>query len=55
MDYDAHALLTPHEMAAADRAAMAAGRSGVALMEAAGTAVADAIKARWSAQPVAVL
>ncbi|WP_029355226.1 bifunctional ADP-dependent NAD(P)H-hydrate dehydratase/NAD(P)H-hydrate epimerase [Bosea sp. 117] len=36
-------LLTPEEMGRADALAMAAGRSGAALMERAGTAVADAV------------
>ena len=35
-------LLTPAEMGAADRAAMAAGTSGPALMEAAGSRLAEA-------------
>ncbi|HUZ73429.1 MAG TPA: NAD(P)H-hydrate dehydratase [Stellaceae bacterium] len=50
-----NALLTPVEMAAADRAAMAAGIPGTALMEAAGRAVAEAAMRRWSRRPVAVL
>ena len=52
--YDA-ALLTPAEMGKADRMAMAAGISGPTLMEAAGRAVAEAVQARWSERPVAVL
>lgn len=50
-----YALLTPVEMAAADRAAMAAGVSGVTLMEAAGRAVAEAVMRRWLPRPVSVL
>ena len=50
-----NALLTPAEMGAADRAAIAAGVTGAALMEAAGRAVADAAMRRWSRRPVAVL
>jgi len=49
------ALLTPAEMGIADRMAIERGVSGPALMEAAGRAVADAIKTRWSKRPVAVL
>jgi hydroxyethylthiazole kinase-like uncharacterized protein yjeF len=48
-------LLTPPEMAQADRAAIAGGASGAALMEAAGKAVADAVRARWTERPVVVL
>jgi NAD(P)H-hydrate epimerase len=49
------ALLTPQEMGRADAMAAAAGIPGERLMEAAGGAVADAIAARWSRRPVAVL
>jgi len=49
------ALLTVAEMARAEAAAMAAGRSGGALMEAAGQAVTQAVLARWARRPVAVL
>jgi ADP-dependent NAD(P)H-hydrate dehydratase / NAD(P)H-hydrate epimerase len=55
MRADDNALLTPAEMAAADRAAIASGIAGSDLMAAAGRAVADAALARWSARPVAVL
>ena len=48
-------LLTVAEMAAADAAAMAGGISGETLMEAAGTALAEAIRERWSRRPVTVL
>jgi len=48
-------ILTVAEMAGADRAAIAAGTSGIALMERAGRAVADAIIARWTPRPTAVL
>ena len=48
-------LLTVAEMAAADAAAIAGGISGEALMEAAGTALAEAIRERWSRRPVTVL
>ena len=48
-------LLTPPQMAAADRASISAGVSGMALMEAAGQAVALAILRRWSRQSVLVL
>ncbi|MDS1141425.1 NAD(P)H-hydrate dehydratase [Pusillimonas sp. SM2304] len=49
------ALLTPAQMGRADQAAIQAGVSGAALMEAAGAAVANAVAARWSRRPVAVL
>ena len=42
-------------MYAADAAAIAGGVSGDALMEAAGRAAANEIRARWAARPVAVL
>ena len=50
-----HALLTPNEMTAADRAAIASGASGVRLMEAAGTSVANEVRKRWPLRPVIVL
>lgn len=49
------ALLTPAEMAAADRAAAAAGVAGTTMMEAAGRAVADVVMRRWSPCLVSVL
>ena len=50
-----HLLLTPTQMAAADRASISAGVSGIALMEAAGQAVAQAVQRRWPRQSVLVL
>ncbi len=50
-----HALLTTAEMYRADAAAMAAGISGPALMEAAGRAVADIVIRRWAKRPVVAL
>lgn len=51
----AHALLTVAEMYRADALAMAGGVPGVALMEAAGRAVAVETARRWSPRPVLVL
>ncbi len=48
-------LLSVRQMYAADAAAMAAGVTGAALMEAAGWAVANAVRRRWRPCPVAVL
>jgi hydroxyethylthiazole kinase-like uncharacterized protein yjeF len=48
-------ILTVAEMTAADRAAIAAGTPGSVLMERAGSAVADAIRARFTPRPVVVL
>jgi hydroxyethylthiazole kinase-like uncharacterized protein yjeF len=50
-----HVLLTPVEMAEADRRTIAVGTAGSVLMERAGAAVADAVRARWSPRPVLVL
>jgi NAD(P)H-hydrate epimerase len=50
-----HAVLSVEAMGAADSFAMAHGRSGGALMDAAGGAIADAITKRWSPRPIAVL
>jgi ADP-dependent NAD(P)H-hydrate dehydratase / NAD(P)H-hydrate epimerase len=52
---DELALLTPAEMGAADRAAMAAGIPGIELMATAGRAVAETVLGRWSPVKVAVL
>lgn len=48
-------ILTVAQVAAADRAAIRAGTPGVALMEKAGRAVADAVSSRFPADPVLVL
>ena len=48
-------ILTVEEMTAADQAAIAAGMPGVVLMERAGEAVAEAIRARYKPCKVAVL
>src|SRR5690606_1927634 len=48
------ALLTPGQMAQADQGAILGGTSGIALMEAAGAAVAHAVAARWSKRPVLI-
>ncbi|MEM8987344.1 MAG: NAD(P)H-hydrate dehydratase [Pseudomonadota bacterium] len=48
-------LLTTEQMSAADRLSIAAGVSGLQLMEAAGGAVARAVYRRWSRRPVVVL
>ncbi len=49
------ALLTPQQMAEADRLTIAGGIPGVVLMEKAGLAVADAVSRRWPPRPLAVL
>jgi len=49
------ALLTPLQMGDADRAAKVQGVGGVGLMEAAGSAVAVAVGARWPMRPITVL
>jgi hydroxyethylthiazole kinase-like uncharacterized protein yjeF len=49
------ALLTPRQMAEADRAAIAGGIPGIELMENAGRKVADAISRRWPPRPAIVL
>ncbi len=51
----AHCLLTVAEMGRADALAIAGGVAGVALMEAAGAAVAAALRARWQPRPLLVL
>jgi len=50
-----HALLTPAEMGEADRLTIAGGIAGIALMENAGRAIADAVSRRWPRRPVVVL
>lgn len=54
MDAAQNALLTVEQMYAADAAAVAAGVASLALMEAAGTAVAREIRRRWHPRPVAI-
>ncbi|HTV89938.1 MAG TPA: NAD(P)H-hydrate dehydratase [Stellaceae bacterium] len=53
--WNRHALLPPGEMGAADRLTIAGGTLGIALMENAGRAVADAVARRWPVRPTAVL
>jgi ADP-dependent NAD(P)H-hydrate dehydratase / NAD(P)H-hydrate epimerase len=50
-----HALLSPQEMAEADRLTILGGIPGIVLMENAGRAVADAVARRWPLRPVSVL
>src|ERR1700680_4583498 len=50
-----HALLSPQQMGEADRLTIAGGIPGIALMENAGRAVADAVARRWSRRPALVL
>jgi ADP-dependent NAD(P)H-hydrate dehydratase / NAD(P)H-hydrate epimerase len=54
VDAARNALLTVEQMYAADAAAVAAGVSSLALMEAAGTAIAREIRRRWRPRPVAI-
>jgi hydroxyethylthiazole kinase-like uncharacterized protein yjeF len=49
------ALLTPQQMAEADRATITGGIPGIGLMENAGRAVADAVSRRWPLRPLIVL
>jgi ADP-dependent NAD(P)H-hydrate dehydratase / NAD(P)H-hydrate epimerase len=53
--WNRRALLTPAEMAEADRLTIAGGTAGIVLMENAGLAVADAVSRRWSVRPITVL
>ncbi len=48
-------ILSTHAMGAADRYAIEAGRSGGALMDAAGAGIASAIQQRWAPRATAVL
>jgi NAD(P)H-hydrate epimerase len=50
-----HALLSPQQMAEADRLTIVGGIPGSVLMENAGRAVADAVARRWPRRPVLVL
>ena len=50
-----HALLTPQQMAEADRRTIAGGTPGIDLMETAGRAVADTVSRRWPVRPATVL
>ncbi len=50
-----HALLSPREMAEADRLTIAGGTPGSVLMENAGRAVADAVARRWPRRPLLML
>src|SRR6516164_8179969 len=50
-----HALLSPQQMAEADRLTIAGGVAGIALMETAGRAVADMVSRRWPLRPLVVL
>ena len=52
---DANAILSIEEMYRADALAIAAGVPGLTLMENAGRGISEAIQARWSPRPVAVL
>jgi len=52
---NSNALLRIEEMYAADRAAIEGGRPGTVLMEAAGAAIARAIRLRWRARPTVIL
>ena len=47
--------LTPERIAAVDRAAISSGLPGAAMMETAGRAVADAVRARWPAGRIVIL
>ena len=48
-------ILTVAEMAAADRATIAAGTPGIALMQRAGAAVAEAVAERWTPRAVTLV